>query len=369
MERYEREPELVMPLTRFEVSPLYSEQLAKFTMDSIRATPVMNFDPAEALVKLGLEKLQEEPVVCVDIGGDTVAAGLAWLSGDTLVFDEQFKKEHKSTDGAGYLAMLEEISHYATGHGFPVGVSYAGPIADSKPLAGQNVQTFMSELNAIYDCDFANLFPTLAVVRNDAPAGLISGALQAKKEQPVTTNVIYIINGSGLGGAALAGYGNELYAAEPGHIAVIPKLNPEEQQKACGFMGNEYTCIENIAGSKAGIENIWLRNTGEALTGRELEDRYKAGDDSVAHLYNDSAVLVAHAAQGIANAFNFDLASKATVVVGHGGAFKFPEYGNRVQQVLEYSLGQQPRLLMTKDYSSNACLDGAALSALLQIAR
>ncbi len=369
MHSYEREPELIIPLTRFDVPPLYSAQLAKFTMESIRATPVMNFDPEEALVMLALKKLQEEPIVCVDIGGDTVVSGLAWLSGDRLVFDEQEKNELKSTDGVGYLSMLEEISHYATGHGFPVGISYAGPIVDSSPVAGQNVQIFLSELNAIYDNDFANLFPTLAVVRNDAVSGLISGTIQAKREEPRTTNVIYIINGSGLGGAALAGYGNELYAAEPGHIAVIPKLNPEEQQKVCGFLGNEYTCIENIAGSKAGIEDIWLRNTGEALTGKQLEDLYKTGDDRVTHLYNDSAVLVAHTAQGVANSFNFDLKSRATVVVGHGGAFKFPEYGERIQQILEHTLGQKSRLLMTKDYSPNACLDGAALSALLQIAR
>ncbi len=69
---------------------------------------------------------------------------------------------------------------------------------------------------------------------------------------------------------------------------------------------------------------------------------------------------------GTAVALDIDLSNEATVIVCHGGAFKFPNYGVRIQQIIEKHIRSTTNLIMTHNYGSNdtnACLDGAALAA------
>ncbi len=52
----------------------------------------------------------------------------------------------------------------------------------------------------------------------------------------------------------------------------------------------------------------------------------------------------------------------------HGGAFKFPAYGERIQQILSGNSETKPNIIMTKDFGnaeSNACLDGVAIATVL----
>jgi hypothetical protein len=73
---------------------------------------------------------------------------------------------------------------------------------------------------------------------------------------------------------------------------------------------------------------------------------------------------------GLAKAYAVDLKSSSTAVVAHGGAFKFPHYGERIRQILATHIGGEPQLLLAKDYvteGSNACLDGAAIAALYSL--
>jgi hypothetical protein len=51
--------------------------------------------------------------------------------------------------------------------------------------------------------------------------------------------------------------------------------------------------------------------------------------------------------------------------VGHGGTFEVPGYGERLRAILEKDLAYSPSLLLTKDFSANACLDGGAIAAVM----
>ena len=94
---------------------------------------------------------------------------------------------------------------------------------------------------------------------------------------------------------------------------------------------------------------------------------YKQGDAFAGELYEHSALVVAHVVQGVANVLNIDLADSTSAIVAHGGAFKFPSYGERVAQILSHHNEHDVQLIMTKDFtdpSTNACLNGAAIAAL-----
>ena len=241
----------------------------------------------------------EKTVVAVDIGGDKLIA-LSYDVRDGLLLQLAELVVRRGDGGSAYLDGLEEVADLARRKMLPVGISFAGPTDGTKLLAGPNLPVFIAELHDRYGGDFARLFPAVAVA-NDAEAGIMAGALEAAKRYPETRNVIYVINGSGLGGAVLTE--NMIFAAEPGHIPVEARLNPFGQQKPCGMLGATYVCVEIVAASKAGIEDIWLQQQGQRLSGREIAARYLAGDHMALDLYDNSALVTAHAIKGIAKAF------------------------------------------------------------------
>ncbi len=88
------------------------------------------------------------------------------------------------------------------------------------------------------------------------------------------------------------------------------------------------------------------------------------GDSLAAELYDNSAIVVAHAVKGIADALKLFRKPNDTVLVYHGGIFNVSGYSQRVQQILQKDLGYSPAMVLTRNFSQNACLEGAALAAL-----
>jgi predicted NBD/HSP70 family sugar kinase len=357
-------PAIATPLTEFAPIPMDPNQLELINLNTIRPREIGSFNVLDALQNL--RKQEGRSFIGGDIGGDTITTQLFRVEQGLAVPVSGFGLELKSNDGEGYLAVLEETDRAATELGVPVSISYAGPTDDTRVVDGPNVKIFMSELAAKYDSDFSRVLSTLNGLDNDAVAGLTESAVNLTNTNPDIKNVIYLINGSGLGGAVLLD--GTMIATEIGHTRVVERFNQSQRQKACGMDGAEFTCIENIAASKAGIEAIWLSRTGEALDGRGIEDRYRGGDQLAAELYDNSAQLAAHALFGLAQSFDIDLNAPSTAVVGHGGAFKFPGYADRVRQLLAFNTDSDtvPLVTTTYSFSPNACLDGAATLAAIR---
>lgn len=337
---------------------LAPEQLARFSVSALHAHPTRGFDPDVVVRQLRAHEGQR--VVAVDMGGDKLVAATRSVSRGTLTLLDE-PRLLRGDGGAGYLDILEELAKEARATATPVGISFAGPLVGTSVVGGPNLPVLTAALHARYAGDFANLFPHVAVA-NDAEAGLMAGAVEAVRRFPGVRDVIYLINGSGIGGAVLAN--GTIWAAEPGHIEVVGPLNPFGRDEPCGVFGATYVCLENVAGGRAGIEDTWRLRTGARLGGREIAARYEAGDGLAAALYASSALVVAHAIRGQADAFGLALASERTAVVCHGGVFRVPGYGDRVRAILERDLGDSIRLLLTEEFSDNACLDGAAVAVL-----
>lgn len=344
-------------LANRQVPGLLPEQVERFTVEALRAKQVRRFDLQATLHQL--RSGGEKAVVAVDIGGDKLIA-VSYHVRDGLFRQLAEVAVRRGDGGSAYLDGLEEVADLARRKALLVGISFAGPLDGTRLVAGPNLPVFVKELDVRYGGDFAGLFPAVAVA-NDAEAGIMAGALEAARLYPGTRNVIYVINGSGIGGAVLTD--NRIFAAEPGHIQVEPRLNPFGQQRPCGMLGATYVCVEAVAASKAGVEDIWRQQQGQRLSGKEIAARYLAGDDMALKLYDNSALVTAHAIKGIAKAFGLPKDFDGTVVVGHGGIFEVPGYRERVCSILSKDLSSVPRVLFTKDFSTNTCLDGAAIAA------
>lgn len=356
-------PEPYQPLTELNVPNLYETQITMLTREAMHAHEVMPFHPEASVSKL--LSCEGQQVIGADFGGDKGVTKLFTVRNGQLVISDEYEDYVQGDGGEGYLQSFERTAAFATERHIPVGISWGAPLDGSRPLPGPKFAMFNQAITERYGGDFANLLPTLRSCINDGPAGLISGAIEAYRTRGATT-VLLAINGGGLGMAILAD--DMIYAAEPGHTEAIPELNTHAQAKPCGVFDADFVCLETLGANKAGIEAQWQQITGEYLSARDIEDRYKQGNELGKELYDHSALVVAHMIAGTARAFGIDLTDRSTVVVGHGGAFKFPHYGERIQQILSKATDAPVALIMTKDYGdsrSNACLDGAALAALL----
>jgi predicted NBD/HSP70 family sugar kinase len=334
------------------------EQLRKFTIESLRAKRVRHFDAHESLS--GLRASDGEMIIAADIGGDKLSASY-FVVRDGTVERAKDLLSCQADGGAGYLAALVELSERASREGVPVGISFAGPVDGTRLVAAPNLPALLAEFKDAYGSDFGRLFPVVQVA-NDAVAGLMAGAVEAARRYPDVCDVIYLINGSGLGGAVLTG--SAIYAAEPGHVPVADGLNPFGQRRPCGLGGASYACVEVVAASKAGVEDIWRQRTPRRLSGHEISARYQAGDRLARDLYDNSAQITAHVIRGIADAFGLASDPGRLVVVGHGGIFYVPGYGDRIMDILGEWLGASPRFLFTREFSPNTCLEGAAVAAI-----
>ncbi|HSW89068.1 MAG TPA: hypothetical protein VLG12_07940, partial [Candidatus Saccharimonadales bacterium] len=63
----------------------------------------------------------------------------------------------------------------------------------------------------------------------------------------------------------------------------------------------------------------------------------------------------------------YDLLQKETdtVIIYHGGTFGVPGYQDRIKQILEKNMHIHPPVLLTSEFSQNACAQGAAIAAMI----
>lgn len=285
-------------------------------------------------------------VLAADFGGDKGAVKLFKITAGKPVVAEGYSDDIQDDGGKGYLGTIERAAAYAQSQNIPFGISWGAPLEGTRPQYHPK----------------AEISSAIVSVINDGPAGTLSGAVEAYRQHG-SQDVIFVINSGGIGGSAVVN--GELYACEPGHVEGIAALNTYAQTKPCNIFGATYVCMERLGANKAGIEAQWQAKTGAYMRARDIEDKYKAGDRLASDLYENSARVVAHLIVGMANAFTLDLTDPKTVVVAHGGALKFPYYGERIQQIIGKYLGAEPQFIMAKDYvgpESNACLEGAAIS-------
>jgi hypothetical protein len=362
LENWQTNPAVKL-LTDLAAPSLMTEQLDALQRDTLHVQQIGSFDAANALDLL--KSKEGKRVLGADFGGDKGTTRLFEVRDASLVLLNDYADDIQSNDGKGYLESLQKTARYAEAHDIPFGISWGGPLNGTQVVFHPKAKLFMAELEAQYNSDLAKISLTITACFNDGPAGLLSGAVEAYRDYKATT-VLFAINGGGLGLAVLSD--NTMYATEAGHAEGLAALNTYKQTSACGVFGATYTCLEQLGANKAGIEVQWQLAGHDYSRARDIEDRYKAGDQLAGELYDHSALVVAHMIAGTAKAFTIDLSDPTTAIVCHGGAFKFPDYGARLQQILCHFIANKPvNLLMTKDYTdpnSNACLDGAAIAAI-----
>lgn len=359
----------------------YPEQLAVFTPDSICAKRLFTFSPHTS-------EHEGEKVLAIDIGGDKIESGVF------RVENGKMKKINEgnvfsSSAGKGYVSFLEREAEYAQEKSFPVGISSAGIIEDNTLLVTANMPTFKQELTEKYAGRFDTVFSdSFRSVASDSIMGLLAGSAEAKRQDPVSENVLFVINGSGIGGAVLRD--NEVWSIQPGHLPVIEQLNPYGQQDLChnsytlchpgegrdpeapkgkawipGLPPGmtDYVCIEKVAGGKAGVESIYAQKTGEKLSGKEISAKAQQGDVLATGILDNSARAVSHMVIGVGNAIDLLEEGKKLAVVSHGGMFKSSEYAEKVEKQIKDEYNNIV-FIYTKDFTDNACLEGAAIAGL-----
>lgn len=248
-------PERIDLLTIRPIPELLSEQVHKFTSESLRAKVTGSLNPSLALDVL--KKKEGWKVIAVDLGGDKLIAVTLQVRDGLLVRDPENMASAQSSNEAEYLPILENIAKKASSEGLSVGISVAGPVDGTKSLASPNLIEFSKAFKEKYNSDFAKLFPTLGTVANDMVACIVAGAVEAKKQFSQAGKVLLIGNGSGFGGAILKD--GQIIAIEPGHVELISSLNPYGQDKLCGLFGAQFVCTEGVAASKAGVESLWAK--------------------------------------------------------------------------------------------------------------
>jgi ROK family len=350
------------PLTEQPIPRLVKSQLDLFTENSIHSEELLVFD-VDAASKQLINK-EGVRVLAADFGGDKGVVRLFEVNDGSPQIIEGYSDDIQGNDGFGYTDTIERAAAFAEEQGISFGISWGGPLVGSRLEYHPKARIFMAEMEEKYGSDIKKVSPSITACVNDGPAGLIQGAVEAYRRYGSNT-ALFPINGGGLGIAALVG--GKVYSTESGHIEGIADLNTYGQTTACGVFNATYTCLEQLGANKAGIESQWQNKTGEYMRARDIEDRYKEGDAFAAELYDHSAWVVSHMIAGTAKVYNIDLTSPQATIIGHGGAFKFPGYAERIQQILSEHAAGPVQFIATKDYTpqnSNACLDGAAIAAL-----
>jgi len=342
-----------------KVPVLIPEQVKQFTQTALGARTTRELDPH--LTHNALVRGTASGILAIDIGGDKLISAPYEIREGELG-PKQAPVVLQSEGGRGYVEHLEKLAGDARRDRLRVGISFAGPTEGTRLMGAPNLPALFDDLLDRYDLDLANLFPSVALA-NDAEAGIMAASIEAIKRDRTTQHIIYIINGSGLGGAVLTR--SRIVACEPGHIEANPRLNPFNTTKQCGLLGRTHVCLEGIAASKAGIEDTWLRERGESRSGRQIARLLWNDNDLFArNLYDNSALVTVHAIAGLANAFQIPF--DQTYIVAHGGIFEVPSYRERVRLILKEAGISPLGSLFTRDFSANACLDGAAVAAVLK---
>jgi predicted NBD/HSP70 family sugar kinase len=360
----------LQPLVERNVPSLSQEQLNLFQYEKMHITENGSFNPRQALERL--RSVAGMHVYAIDLGGDKIAGQEFVVTPDGGVEPLQsqeleIKAKNEGSHGAHYVEPLTEIAKYCNDKQISVGISYGAPMKGTKPLQNKKFTPLINYLQAKHDGDFKHLFPTLGGSLNDGPAGLITGSIEANKRFG-TDEAVYIINGGGFGLAVLVD--GKMYATETGHVELASQLNSFNVKGDCGVLGS-FVCLELAGSNGIGVEGIWERETGQKLGAKEIEDHWREGgehSDFVEDLYDYSALVIAHGTVGAAKVLNLNLSDSSKVaVIGSGGAFKFPNYPQRVEQIIEQHTGSHLNMLSTYEFSPNACLSGAAIAGAIKL--
>lgn len=211
-------------------------------------------------------------------------------------------------------------------------------------------------------------FPDLpATVKNDALAGTIAAVVHAYRENLDLQALVYLIDSTGIGGTVWKKENHGIiYPTEVGHVPAVTALNKYGITQFCGVdKYAKYVCLENVGSRGKGVENA-------------MRKAVKSGNfnlQTLLEIYNHSAYVIAHAIDGLVHYFCLpdDLDSAAFAL--HGGGFRPSGFPERVMQILEKNYKQEGLLTSEKEVpffttlqvSPNACLEGAAIAALMEL--
>ena len=360
-------------LTSLPFPRWYPSQVSLFSKDSLHTTPALSFNPHHFLDSL--KARNGTRILGIELGGDKLTSQLYEVVDQDLVPVSRFNAFY-SKQGKGYLKELEKLAAGLdpTTH---VGISFAGPLDHkTKSLhAAPNMQVFFREfLESPYQGKLENLFASPFTLVNDAVATTLTASVSMAKKDKTFTGLLLIIIGSGLGGAMWYQDKKDAHilACEPGHIPVIPQLNPFKQTIPCPLLQSfseaspllrNKVCIEHVAAGKAGIESVFEQETHKHLSGEEISGKYQQGHRFATELYDLSANIVAHTIEGMIKTFRFSLQS--TVIALHGGVTLVPDYSERVVQIIQRNISASLNVIETKNITKHSGNMGAALAALI----
>jgi predicted NBD/HSP70 family sugar kinase len=340
------------------------EQIEIINKDSLAARKAL--DLKENKIDEAVAKSEGERVIAVDLGGSKARSILIQIQngrpkeiGDS---GDEFTKVFENENGKGYIDFLREIMEISSRNNLKVGIATAGVVEGSKLTKSPNLTEFVDDLRDKYDSDISKLFERNVTVVNDAVAGALASVLEVDLEDP-DENVIYFINGGGIGGAVISK--REVWATEPGHVRVIDNLNIFDVKRECNMWDKEYVCIENVAASGSGIERTWYELTGEKLHGPEIRERYLQKDDLARNLYNVSAFICAHAIYGMGKTFGLWQSPMRDMVIFHGGIFNVPGYAHKIAGHVRGNLGSDIKYESTVVMKKNLSLYGAGILPLV----
>lgn len=333
------------------------EQIALYQGKHLLTHDVCRFDPVQAADKLR----KHRDVIAVDIGGDKIRrATYSIRKGELTRIDEEILQSKK---GAGYLAFLERLAEEAIAKDLRVGISSATKLDGSIITRTVNLPLFFDEFRQNYDADYEHLFPARSFVANDTITGICGSSTLLTLQGMETRDVGFFICASGLGASVIKD-GTAIHV-EAGHVPLMDGLNPLGQTTRCGVEGKDYVCVERVTAARAGIEDLYLRQTGSARDGIALGRLYEEGDELATVLYETSALALAHATVGVMERYAFS-DPEESVVVFHGGNFEIARYQEAIRRRLAGLPGFRSRVVFSRDLSDNVCLDGAAILAALQ---
>lgn len=348
--------------TESPLSRVIKQQAALFSGESLRAQKVDSFDVSRT--KELVELAEGRTAIGLDFGGTSAKRDTYTLrSGRLRLIGSE---ELRAPNGEGYLEFLINAHKKALESGLPIGVSIAAPMEGTRFKHGSNLGQLERDLRSRFNGDFANVLEGVPFwVNNDAVAGGAAAGFNVGQGNPAITKDIFGILGSGLGALA------DNHAIEPGHIEVIPALNPLGQDIKCGVNG-VYICTEGVAGG-LGIENMMLKTIGVQMSGLEINRRLEDGDHLAHMAYMNSALVMASCIEGINQVFNIFSENQDAAIVLHGGVTKVGGWKRHFERMINGYYREvfgndryQVPIFYTEDFPNNLCSEGAAIEALRQ---
>jgi len=328
------------------------EQIALYESSHLLMHDVCRFDPAQAVVKLQTSR----EVMAIDIGGDKIRGAIFSVGDGNLTKLDECSLQSKG--GAGYLSFLERLAEEAKAGDLGVGISSATKLEGTRITRTVNLPVFFEEFRRKYNADYENLFRGTLFVANDTITGICGASTHLALQGRDIQDLAFFICASGLGASVLKD--ETATHVEVGHVPLMDSLNPLGQTKPCGVEGKDYVCVERVTAARAGIEDLYLKQTGEAKDGKTLGRMYEEGDALSTVLYETSALALSHATVGVMNRYSFSDSDRSAVVF-HGGNLEIEKYRDELIRNLMELPRARSQVIFSRDLSENVCLDGAAI--------